>query len=280
MGDREQGTGKGKQEAVPAPQRGNVLLLALFALSTILIGSLAISSLVIRDIRTGRVADQGHAAFYAAETGVERSLYALRRLAAAPASQNCVGCETLSNGTVYDRKVLTGEPVYYATVLKKDDFIELNLFDLDNLANPPGIESVSFNWQDACANCTSIELSYTQWPAGASLTWPPGGSYAGTFWKKRYARSNGVPYLYATFAGTNNYRVRVRALDGDISNLEIRAYANDAGTVPKDLPSRVFLTATGKYGAAQQALSVQMQRTAPLSGLFGFVIFSEESIVK
>jgi hypothetical protein len=261
-------------------EAGNVLLLSLFALSSILIGSLAISGLVIRDIRTGRIADQGHAAFYAAETGVERSLYALRKREATPASQNCVNCETLSNGTRYDRQVTSGEPVYYAPFLKQDDFIELNLFDPDSLATPPGIEALSFAWQDSCGGCSGIELAYTQWPAGASLSWPPGGSYAGTFWKTRYDAANGLPYLATAFAGTNNYRVRVRARNGDLTNVEVRAYADDAGTVPRDLPSRVFLTATGKFGQAQQALSIQMQRAAPLSGLFGFVIFSEESIVK
>lgn len=259
--------------------RGTVLLLSLFILSSILFSATTIAALVIRDVRTARLFDDGHAALYAAESGTEQALYAIRRLGLSPTKLN--GGGTLSNTATFVRKVSTGETVFREARIAKDDFIDVDLFFPDALATPPGIEALSLSWDDACGNCSTLELSYVQWPAGAQIDWPPGAGYGGTAWKFRQSRALGVPWVQASgFSGTNNYRVRLRALDADITNLQVRAYADDAATLPVDIPSRVLIATAGTAGTATQSLAATMQRAAPLSGLFPFVLFSEETLVK
>lgn len=260
-------------------QEGNVLLLSLFILSAILFSATTIAALVIRDIRTARLLDDGHAALYAAESGIEQALYAIRKLGADPAAQN--GGGTLANAATFFRKVDTAETLFTEARLPQDGVMDVDLFLADALGTPTGIEALSFSWDDACGSCSTLELGYVQWPAGANISWPPGGSYAGTFWKFRQPRAAGIPWLKAdTIAGINNYRLRIRAIDADITNLQIRAFADDAGTMPVDIPSRVRITSSGSAGTATQVLSAAMQRTAPLSGIFQYVLFSEDPVVK
>jgi hypothetical protein len=262
-----------------ARQQGNVLLLSLFILSAILFSATTIAALVIRDVRTARIFDDGHAALYAAESGIEQALYAIRRQNADPLTQN--GGSTLSNGATLVRQVQTGETLFTEAVLREGDFVDLDLFVPDSLGTPPGIEALSFSWDDTCGNCSTLELSYVQWPVGANISWPPGGAYVGTFWKFRQPRSAGVPWVkFDTISGMNNYRLRIRAIAGDIVNLHVRAFADDAATIPIDMPSRVTITSTGTAGTATQSLRASMQRAAPLTGVFQYVLFSEDPLVK
>gem|GEM_PF-828115 len=262
-------------------QDGNVLLLSLFVLSALLISTTTLSAIVLRDLRSGRALDDGQVAYYSAESGIEQSLYALRRENAAPAAQN--GGATLPNGSSFVRAVTVGEPVFSVPALAQDDYIEINLFDPSDLAAAPGIESISIDWTDSCAGASSIELSYTEWPAGATIAWPTGsgGDFAGTHWKFRHRASDGLPWSKSdTISSGNGYRMRIKAEGCALQNLEVRAFADEAGTIPKDVPSRIAIKSTGKNGATSQALTATMQRLSPLSGLFDFVIFGEDTIVK
>ncbi len=260
-------------------EAGNVLLLSLFVLSTILIGATALSAIVLRDLKIARTLDEGGEAYYAAETGIEGALYDLRKTDLTPSG--IPGAGALSSGASFIRQVIPGEPVYTVPLLKKDDFTEFNLLDPDNLQNSPGIEALRFNWTDTCGGLSGAELSYAEWPVGASFVWPTGGSYTGTFWKFRHQSSEGLPWLKAdTIAATNNYRMRLKADNCDLVNLEVRAYSDDAGTIARDLPSRITIHSTGSAGRANQTLQAQIPRLAPLSGIWDYVIFSEQAIVK
>jgi hypothetical protein len=260
-------------------RRGNVLLLALFVLSSVLLGATAISAVMVRELRTNQTTDDGHAAFYAAETGIEQSLYNLRRAGQKPADQDASG--GLANGASWTRQAKAGEPVLTVRSLKRDDFVEIDLLDPDNLAMPTGIEAVSFDWQDGCGGASAVELAYAEWPAGAVLVWPPGGDFTGTYWKFRHTTADGLPWLKSdTISGGNDYRMRLTAVGCDLRNLQVRAYADDAATLPKDVPTRVTIHATGSSGRASETLTAAMDRLPPLSGVFDFVLFSEQPIVK
>lgn len=259
-------------------RRGNVLLLSLLVLSSVLISAATLAGIIIRDLRSDTALDDGRLAYYAAESGIEQSLWNIRKGGAEPSSQS--GAATLKNGSKFVRQAKVGEPVFSVPTLAKDDYLELDLFDPLDLAAVQGIESLEFRWQDGCGGASAIELSYTEWPAGASVAWPPGGDYSGTHWKFLRSYVDGVPWLFTTVSGTNDYLMRVKAQGCDIKDLEVRAFADDAGTIPKDVPSRVVITSTGAFGGSVQALKATMQRLPPLSGLFDYVLFSQDEIVK
>jgi hypothetical protein len=84
----------------------------------------------------------------------------------------------------------------------------------------------------------------------------------------------------------NIHRFRFRALSDDIHNLRIVGYrdtdctATTPGAVTAPLPGRTTVTATGKYHQAKQTVQISMPQNNLPSGLFGFVVFSDQSLVK
>ncbi|TAL19309.1 hypothetical protein EPN90_04045 [Patescibacteria group bacterium] len=266
-------------------ERGTVLLLSLFVLSSVMLAATAVSAIIIRDLRASRLVDSGHLAFYAAESGLEQALYLLRRT---DTLLNAIksGDGSLNNNSAWRRQVLAGEPEFYIPLLKPNDFTEIDLFDPENLAAKQNIESISFEWQDNCNGCTTLETSYAQWLAvGSGLTWPP-VDYKDTFWKFQRQRSLGVPWCLNDLTADFNYRFRVKNLATPVTaaepikNLRVRVWGNNDCTAAKDVPSRVFINVTGNFAGAEQKLTAAMQRAEPLSALWNYVLWSEGDIVK
>ena len=63
--------------------------------------------------------------------------------------------------------------------------------------------------------------------------------------------------------------MRIRALYCDINKLTV-----------SHIPGRVKVVSVAEEDNKKQALETNLSRKAPISGLFDFVIFSEEEIVK
>lgn len=248
---------------------GNVLLLSLLILSGIMIGGIAAGELAIRGIKSAKRVDAGAVAYYAAEAGIEDSLYHQRKTSPPPATHDSF---TLSNGASVVVATTSGEPTLF-TALARDSFIEFNLFEEKDLSVPSGIEALRISWDDACAGASGIELSYAEWTAAESVVWP------GTFTKFRYSHT-ASPVTHAALVSDRGYRVRVQAALCDIQNVTINAFADDAAILPRDIPSRITFTSNATFGGAEQALLVRTPRAAPLSGIFDYAIFSECSINK
>ncbi|OGL73921.1 hypothetical protein A3D72_00390 [Candidatus Uhrbacteria bacterium RIFCSPHIGHO2_02_FULL_57_19] len=250
--------------------RGNVLLLSLLVLSGIMLGGVTIGDLVLRSIRSAKQTDAAAVAYYAAESGAEDALYHLRKTEQPPAEHANF---SLDNGASVERVTVSGEPVIYASIVK-DSFIEFNLFDKGDLAQPSGVEALRFSWDDECGGASSMELSYAEWTPGAAVLWPD------TFAKFRFSHAVS-PVTHTAFrAADRSYRVRLQAGGCDAQNMTVSSFSDDAATLPKDIPSRLTITSTATYGGTEQALLVRAPPDSPLSGIFDFAVFSECSIDK
>src|SRR3989344_1305823 len=102
------------------------------------------------------------------KSGPEDALYHLRKTEQPPAEHANF---SLDNGASVERVTVSGEPVIYASLVK-DSFIEFNLFDKGDLAQPSGVEALRFSWDDECGGASSMELSYAEWTPGAPVLWP------------------------------------------------------------------------------------------------------------
>ncbi|TAK05563.1 hypothetical protein EPO33_00215 [Patescibacteria group bacterium] len=248
------------------PPRGNVLLLALFAMSSILLGGMAVGTLVLREIRAARSADASQVAAYAAESGNERALYEIRKLGTSPGAL-AAGAE-LDNGASYAREIVR-EPAPIFTTIAKDGVYELVLYD--PAATPPsgGVAQLVIDWDAACGAASVIEIS--------SVTFEPGVGWTPSITKFRYANDGPVTYVLSN-PGANAARVRLKAERCDAVNVRIDAI--DAGGAPAAFPDRVAIVSTGEYAGTRQASQVVAPTVTTLSGLFDFVLFSECEIVK
>lgn len=246
--------------------KGTVLLMALLILSGVLIASSGLGTLILSSLRQTRIIDNAITAYYAAESGAEDALYAVRRQGVLPDSVSTP--VTLSNAATWTRDVTNTEPVLF-TDIPRDSTKEILLYDPDNENVSPGIARVNISWNDGCSGCTVLTTNAVSWSTTAPFAWVPN---AATF---QYAGGTAQVSLEAP---QKLYRLRLRADNGDMTDVRIEAF--DTNDQPVSLPGRVKIDARGDFVGVRQTMTVTLPRKSPVSGLYDFAIFSECSLVK
>lgn len=247
-------------------EHGNVLLFALLVMTTVIVGSVGISSLILSSLQQTKVMDSGVRAFYAAESGIEDALYAGRKSEDLPATVSVP--VALPNQSSWTRTVAGSEDVLYFEI-PEDMLIEVTLYDPDDITAATGIASVGVEWSDACDGCSLLRTSMVGWDPGAPVSWDPN---AQTF------THGGGSAAISLGSPAKLYTLRLRAMNADLTGVSVRAYDSGGGQIP--IPGRVKVTSIGEATNVRQVLNVTMPRRVPLTGIFDFVIFSECSLVK
>lgn len=235
-------------------------------MSSILLGGMAVGSLVLREIRAARNADASQVAYYAAESGNERALYEIRKLGISP---RALAAEAdFENGASYRRDIVQeAAPIF--TAIAQDGVYELVLYDPAAVPPSGGVAELVIDWEADCGTASVLEIT--------SLTFEPGVGWTPSITKFRYPNDGPVSYFLSDPA-QNAARVRLRAERCDATNVRIDAL--DAGGAPVPFPDRVAIVSTGEYHGTRQASQVIAPTVTSLSGIFDFVLFSECEIAK
>lgn len=271
-------------------QKGNVLLLALLVMAGLITVGIGIGAIVLNEIRQTRNVDFSVLAYYAAETSTENALYKLRKedaVLSCPVGScepigYCSGGENepclyssgnLTNLATWTRKVTDREQIIYGKI-KKNEVLQIDLYDPDQIGWAAGVESVMIEWSDSCSNCSWIEFAFVNWIPGAGVNWADNRT------KFQYPITSS-PIINNAFVSTKAYKIRIKALYGDIDNLTFTAWSeNNAGGSREEIPAKINLTSTGAFAVSKQAVKMTMPRRSPMSGLYDFVLFTECSLVK
>lgn len=248
--------------------RGNVLLLVLLVLSGVMITGFALSDLLIRDFQQSKRIDEGAAAFYSAESGIEDGLFKLRKTDAAMAS--LAGTSPLSNDSSYARSVSDEVPALIMS-LDANDFVNMDLYDPDDASAGSDIDALRLAWEDTCGGCSWLEVGYTEWVPASGISWNE------NFVNQRYPIT-ASPVVLSGLDSTKAYKIRITSHYGDVRNLNMTGYLNSAVVPIKH--ALVTMTSVGAYGRTEQTIQAVFTRQAPLQKIFDFVTFSECSIIK
>jgi len=262
--------------------RGSILLLAMMVMAGIVTVSLGTATLVISEIQQSLKLDQAVVAYYAAESGVERSLFQARKKTFNPEALSALS-KILANNAEYQLVASSTENVLYAT-LTEDESYQLDLYEpnsFSQLDNP--IKSIGLSWDGAAS---WLEINWSCWNTTGNLG-NPRSSYlprpAGTVYINLYESPSCILY-----------RVRLIARQAAANNIQIRAYneldpaaicGNPPTACQASIPSRVRIKGIGQYPAgsdkaSRQAILVTMPQKSPIYGLYDYVIFSDEEIKK
>lgn len=251
---------------------GSVLLLSLLVLSGVLITGFTIGDLLLRDFVQSRRIDEGSAAFYTAESGIEEGMHRIRKTDATLGSLS--GTSGLPNGSSYERTVTDSVPAII-TSLDINDYFTVDFYDPDDTSAGSGIDTLGISWEDTCGGCSWLEVGYTEWVPASGIDWTE------NFVTRRYPRASS-PVTIGGLDGSKAYRLRVTSHYGDMRNLNLSAYTGSPPNL-SPVPIRhaiVTMTSTGIFGKTSQTMSATFTRQAPLQKIFDFVTFSECSIVK
>lgn len=252
-----------------ATQEGSLLLMSMLILSGIVTAASTMGIVTIQNLRQSIAIDQGLVAFYAAESGIEGGLYELRKKETAAASLPLAG--TLTNTATWNRVITTTLPSLQKDIAK-NDFWEINLYDADNSLSPLAspIKSVKIAWTGPG----------TEWIEAEVEPWTTGG-VLGTPVKSLFSSASNPAVVNLQDATTVLYRLRIKALYSNLTAVTVTAWSGlNASGSQVNIPAQVTMIATGAFRRTKQAVRATMPHRSPLSGIFDYVLFAEDDLVK
>src|SRR5512133_113510 len=147
--------------------KGNILPLALVITATILLAGVTLGIIVIESLNRSVETDNSVVAYYSADAGIERQLYAVRKENVTIASLDAM-TDTFTNGSAWTSEngshYVTTDVKIFPSV-KKEDVQYVDLYDPDNLGAAAGVGQVRWEWEDATGLC-EVELGYSEWTSG------------------------------------------------------------------------------------------------------------------
>lgn len=281
-------------------KNGSVLLLSLLVTSALLASILYINTISLRqNIQVTNIDNSLHS-YHGAESGNEEALYRLR---SGDYSDLASLNRSFAIGNTWVTRTVSDSLDVLVTGIKKDEFFAFDIFDPDNIEQGSDLSYLSLSWDDNCNNKSWIELTSNEWAmSGEYISWGSLENWNNPNFKhikksllNKFPDQDEDPLNHiesvggSVFDQKKAYQFRIKALYCDISNLTIRAFQqssdpNGSGE-PIQFKNVYQITSVAEYPknsprANKQALSVNFKRFAPLSGLFDYVIFSEESLIK
>jgi len=248
------------------------LPLALVIMSSILLAGIGLGMVVLDSVRRSADTDASMVAYYAADAGIERQLYELRKKRARVLDLTTLG-SSYANGSAWtaSNAGFLQTLSKFFLVINKGDFQFVDLFDPDNVGASAGVARVDWSWgagSDCGGTPPELEMGYAEWLSGGSVL-PQ---------DFRIVRGLGSP-MVTMLDPLKGYRLRFRPKGCAAANLTVEV--SGSGTyAPIPFPGDITIGAQGTFKKTTQAINAQVPRQDVLSGVFSFVLFSECQLIK
>ncbi len=156
-------------------------------------------------------------------------------------------------------------------LLEQDKSLQLDVYNFSGSAN--NIEKFQVSWLNGSLPHVGFEASLeSSWVGWTGNNFSPPA-------KKNITALGGFVNIQDSPVGDKDfYRVRFKALFNNIQDLTIIAQAADGSQQP--IPGLSEVKAIGAYGRSRQANAMTTSHFYPLSGLYDFLLFSEEAVSK
>lgn len=287
--------------------RGFILLFALLILVAVVAIATVLANAVFSGIGISRNLNDAILAYFGAETGVERALYAVTRERRSADPQRADAIATI-NGlapTGSPGSLPTARASYTVnqealtelrTNVKQNQTVTFDLFNPDNIQAGLEVESLAIAGQDGGqipAVGAWMQVSVDEFDPVSGVVTPttyieeqPGVAASELLATANCPTVSPPTCVINGLVAAKKYRVRVKALYDDVVNLTVKGFASDnAGGVEKEFMGQILVKGVGSYPAgasnpAQQALTVRVNWLVPSSPLFDYTLFSEHAIEK
>lgn len=241
--------------------------MAIFVIMGIVGIGIVISTIIVNEIRQTSNVSQAAAAFYAAESGHEKNQYIISQDRKQQKTFQQV-LNNLSQSTKPDFVLqtltqktanLSKDIPEYRTYLLKDQSLQLDLFDPDSPKGGVKQVDVKKNAQNGW-----VEITLTEFKNGKEIS------------VQKFLYGPSDPISIQGLNQQSAYRIRLKALYDIVHNIQITVIGTQT-----EIPGLLNYTSEGKFlEKIQQNITIVAPWTVPLSGLFDFAVFSEETIKK
>ena len=278
---------------------GSILIYVILVISLISAIALTVSVIIINELRLTTVAADAAMAYYAAESGLERGLYGVKILRESGSTltealniiQNYFDDAGFLNNTAYTDQGSSTQPTDIShQEIKENQYVQADYYNVDSPLAPSVVESITVQNGTQASNPDTASWAEVSW-----IAWDQNGTLGESTSARKVIgptdlqpdeiQTEGWPINLNTF-GTDftpsGYRVRIKALFGDLSNFTITPHEgiNGGGDVVTDLPSQIVIKSVGERDKFKQALTAILPWRLPLFGLYDYVLFSEGEIAK
>ncbi len=252
-----------------ASREGSLLLMSVLIMAGIITAASTMGLITIHNLQQGILIDHGILSYYAAESGAEDALYEIRKNDAAAGGLPASG--TMGNSASWSRSI-TATAQSVTSDISKDDFWHIDLYDpdasLSPLTNP--IKSARLAWTGSGSEW--IEVQITPWGTDGNL---------GTPTTQLFSAASNPAIVNLQDSTSVLYRLRIKSLYADVTDMTVTAWsALNAGGAQVNIPARITILSIGSFRRAKQAVRASMPQREPLSGVFGYVVFSEDDLIK
>lgn len=304
---------RSRQHRHTASPRGSVLLYALMILSVMALVGIVVASLTVRETHIARSFDDALVAYYAAESGAERSLDIVSEHRRSPQDFICpatgapmdLDCTmdivrdfapevtpvslSGSEGEWFVDAVETSDTQQSVTLpIMEQGNTQIDLYDPDDPFTFMSAESLHLLWKNPqCAVPTRVEVSFVEFSA-TQFGITDDLAYTQVFTCNSLLVPSGSEYDCGAVsnypAANKNYVVRLRALDCTIYDGQSTFFDADdgfgGGGSVEPIPSAVRIVSVGEGAGSQRRMSVTTRWRAGASGLVDFVLFAIERVEK
>ncbi|MFA6227822.1 MAG: hypothetical protein WC668_01405 [Patescibacteria group bacterium] len=294
-------------------ERGVIIVFTLILLGVLLSVALSFFYFILLDIKKARAIDNSTVAYYAADAGVERSLYIIKKQEAASSTsalriiynQSTAGGDgifSLANGSEWDVNESSDfEKNFFRQRLVNGESVKLYFLNRQGQGGDP--KSFGLRWFRSLAASPNSKMQvainqlmpqfYQNDQTLQTLVY-----YAEDNSIVTEDSSGAVAFCY-NFRDCNinsdncetalpnpvDYVVELKALGeietDDVDHLSVMAYSDaDCQTTSTYGVTNLTLKSRGVFNNNRQIIVAHIPPLDPLSGLFGFVLFSENDITK
>ncbi len=283
-----------------------VLVMSLMILSLIMVSVLAVSKIIIGDVRMSVNTVNVVGSFYAAESGLESSLYYIKygrnesdmsifeslqdeesspnnpltQIVGTTGQGYIVRTSSLSSQNFVAYDISTSSPAH-VDILDPSGMI--GSIDWDNSVNNSHNYSVSWSITDCFPNHASDRLEINIASFAEKFSEPQLDKKV-VLCNCQYDSGDTCSETIANYpiSDTRYYRFSFRPLDNMVASLDFSIYGciSPAQCETLGIPSRVEAVVDGIYKQSSYRLKAEMPALGSVSDIFNYIIFTEEGLIK
>lgn len=244
-------------------------------ITTVILGAaLSLGVVITSSLQRATLSAHSLKSYYVAESGIEKSLYEIRKDRAVISAGNCGLISPPADLSCNRRVSYQTEAIF--PLIKKDQSIQLNLFD------PAGGKSAGINSLKIICSEADTQNNFFPWVELILIPvidWQIQPELAERY--LRSCRGQNVQIITNLLTPVESYVFRLKALYDDVKDVTVKSYASaDASGSPLNLAAKFLISSQGDFKFSRQIISTQTAAQPTTIGYFDYVLFSEQSLDK